>query len=76
MFGENLAAKYELLSLDVREGTVKRVLKRINSILGSLATIFQTLHAAKEFKEHIEATVEGLRDVPEIIDLRDLLEQQ
>ena len=76
MFGEALAAKYELLTFDIKEGAVKRIMKRLNSMLSSLAKVFPALHAVKEFKDHIEATVEGLRQTPEFITLKDVLEQQ
>jgi hypothetical protein len=35
MFGKALAAKWELLGFDIKEGAVKRVLKRLNSMLSS-----------------------------------------
>jgi hypothetical protein len=76
MFGDALAAKYDLLSFDIQEGAVKRVMKRLNSMLSSLAKVFPALHAVKEFKDHIEATVEGLKQTPEFITLKDLLEQE
>src|SRR6185437_1027744 len=50
MFGAKLKAKFNLLSFDIQEGAVKRVLKRLNSILGSLAKVFEPLHIVKEFK--------------------------
>lgn len=74
MFGDVLKAKFELLTFDIREGAVRRVLKRVNSMLSSLAKVFAALHVVKEFKDHVEATIDGLRDSPEIIDLKDLLE--
>ena|SRR6266446_3851337 len=73
MFGDALAAKWELLSFDIQEGAVKRILKRLNSMLSSLSTVFPALHAVKEYKDQLEATVEGLRDAPEFIMLGDLL---
>jgi len=72
MFGDALEAKLALLTLDIREGAIRRVLKRLNSMLDSLAEVFPALHAVKEYKEHVEATVEGQRDVPEMINLGDL----
>jgi hypothetical protein len=74
MFRDPLKAKFALLTLDIREGAVRRVLKRLNSMLDSLADVFPALHAVKEYKDHVEATVEGQRDVPEIIHLGDLSE--
>jgi hypothetical protein len=76
MFGEALASKWELLAADIRAGAVKRVLKRVNSMLGSLAKAFPALHAVKEFKDHIEATIEGMNDIPDLITLKDLLNEQ
>jgi hypothetical protein len=76
MFGEALRSKFDLLMFDFREGAVKRILKRLNSMFSSLAKVFPSLHAVKEFKDHVEATVEGLRDTPEFIDLKDLIEEQ
>jgi len=73
MFGDALAAKWELLSLDIRAGAVRRVLKRMNSMLSSLSKVFPALHAVKEFKDHVEATIEGMQDMPEFIDLKDVL---
>ena len=70
MFGEALAAKFELLRFDIQEGSVKRVFMRLNSMLGSLAIVFHALDAAKEFKEHVEATMDRLSHPPEIIDLK------
>lgn len=76
MFRDALAAKFELLSFDIQEGAIKRILMRLNSMLGSLAKVFPALHAVKEFKDHVEATIEGLNDSPAPISLKDLLEQQ
>jgi hypothetical protein len=76
MFGSALKAKFDLLSFDVQEGAVGRVLKRLNSILGSLAEIFLGIDAVKEFKDHLEATIDGLKNPSEFITLKDLLEQK
>jgi hypothetical protein len=73
MFGDALAAKWKLLSFDIEEGAVKRVLKRLNSMLSSLSKVFPALHAVKEYKDHFEVTVEGLQKPPEFISLGDLL---
>jgi len=69
MFGKALAAKWELLSFDIQEGAVKRILKRLNSMFSSLSKVFPVLHSVMEFKDHVEATVEGLTDTPEFITL-------
>src|SRR6266403_5202931 len=73
MFGDVLAAKWELLSFDIQEGAVKRLMKRLNSMLSSLSKVFPALHAVKEFKDQLEATVESLKDAPEFIMLGDLV---
>ena len=73
MFGQSLTAKFNLLSFDIEEGTVRRVMKRLNSMLGSLAKVFPVLDTVKEFKEHIEATMDSLQNPPEFITLKDLL---
>ena|SRR6267378_5499064 len=76
MFGDSLAAKWELLSFDIREGAVKRLLKRLNSMLSSLSKVFPSLHAVKEFKDHLEVTLEALREPLEFISFGDLLKPQ
>jgi hypothetical protein len=73
MFGDALAAKWELLSFDIQEGAVKRILKRLNSMLSSLSKVFPALHAVKEFKDQLEATVDSLKNTPEFIVFGDLL---
>jgi hypothetical protein len=55
MFGDALAAKWKLLSFDIEEGAVKRVLKRLNSMLSSLSKVFPALHAVKEYKDHLRS---------------------
>ena len=76
MFGESLKAKWELLSFDIQEGAVKRILKRLNSMLSSLSKVFPSLHAVKEFKDHLEATLEGLREPLEFISFGDILKPE
>lgn len=73
MFGDALAAKWELLSFDIQEAAVKRILKRLNTMLSSLSKVFPSLHAVKEFKDQLEATVDGLKNPPEFIMFGDLL---
>lgn len=73
MFGETLSAKIALLEFDIREGAVRRVLKRLNSMFSSLAKVYPMLHAVKELKDHAEATMDSLREPPEFITLEDLL---
>jgi uncharacterized membrane protein YccC len=55
-----LRMKSALLSRDVRRRDWKRVFQRIDSILGSLR--LPGAEAIKEFKEHVEITVERLRE--------------
>jgi hypothetical protein len=76
MFGDSLRAKWDLLSFEMQEGPVKRVLKRLNSMLSSLSMVFPALHAIKEFKDHVEVTIEALREPIEIISFGDLLRPQ
>lgn len=75
MFGRDLEDKFDLLSVDISQGAVKRILKRLNSMLSSLAKVFRSLHAIKEFKDHVEATIEGFKEPPEFISLKDLIEK-
>lgn len=75
MFRETLAAKFSLLSFDLEEGAIKRVLKRLNSMLSSLAKVFPALHCVKELKDHAEATLDGMKQPLEFISLKDLLEE-
>lgn len=75
MFAESLFAKFALLEIDIKAGALKRVLKRLNSMLSSLAKVFPALHAVKEFKDHVEATIDGVNDALEFITLRDLLDE-
>ncbi len=74
MFGASLKAKFELLTFDIKENAVKRVLKRLNSLLGSLAKIFEPLHAVKEIKEHVEIYIEALKEPLELVSLAEVLE--
>jgi hypothetical protein len=48
-----------------------RILK--SHVLSSLAKVFPALHAVKEYKDHVEATIEGRQSVPDTISLGDLL---
>jgi len=75
MFGSQLKAKFALLSFDINGGAVLRVLKRLNSMLGSFAKVFDRLEIVKEYKEHVEITIESLKDAPKFISLKDLLKK-
>lgn len=54
---DSLQFKRNMLSEAIKHGVVARLLKIINSLLGSLTTIFPFLDAVKEYKEHVEAAV-------------------
>lgn len=54
---DSLQFKRNMLSEAIKQGVVARLLKIINSLLGSLTTIFPFLDAVKEYKEHVEAAV-------------------
>lgn len=45
-------------------------------MLSSLSKVFPSLHAVKEFKDHLEATLEGLREPLEFISFGDLLKPE
>ena len=71
MFGETLSAKLALLWDCLRNGSLQPILKTLNSMLGSLAKIFNVLHAVKEFKEMMEVAIErlGTASDPIVIEL-------
>ena len=52
-----LRFKRDMLTETIKERVVARLLKVINSILGSLASVFPFLEAVKEYKEHVEAAI-------------------
>jgi hypothetical protein len=54
---DSLKFKRNMLTAAIKQGVVARTLKIINSILGSLATVFPFLEAVKEYKEHVEAAI-------------------
>jgi hypothetical protein len=60
--GPNLQMKWTLLGFDVKRGRVKRIIKRINSILGSLSSVFPVADVIKEFKDQTEASMGDLDD--------------
>jgi hypothetical protein len=74
MFFEDLKDKLSLLEFDIKEAAIHRVLKRLNSMLGSLAKVFPALHVVKELKEHAEATMDALKQPLNFITMSDLLE--
>jgi hypothetical protein len=52
--------KWKLLDLDLIGGFLGRVLKRLNSLLGSLAKAIFAVELLKEYKDHIEISIEDL----------------
>ena|ERR1700687_4967753 len=54
---DSLQFKRSMLTQAIKQGVVARVLKIINSILGSLTSVFPFLEAVKEYKEHVEAAI-------------------
>lgn len=53
---DSLQFKRDMLT-QAKKGPISRLLKVINSILGSLAKVFGFLEAVKEYKEMIEAAI-------------------
>lgn len=70
--GRNLEAKSTLLGFDFKRGRVKRLIQRINSILGSLSSVFPVADMIKEFKDQTEASLRDLRDTEGPKSLADL----
>jgi hypothetical protein len=60
--GRNLGMKWTLLGFDFKRGRIKRVIQRINSILGSLSSVFPLADVIKEFKDQTEASMGDLED--------------
>lgn len=54
---DSLQFKRGMLTEAMNQGVVGRLLKIVNSILGSLASVFPFLEAVKEYKEQVEAAV-------------------
>ena len=54
---DSLQFKRNMLTETIKEGVVGRLLKIINSILGSLSSVFPFLEAVKEYKEHVESAI-------------------
>ena len=54
---DSLQFKRNMLTEAIKEKVFARLLKIINSILGSLSTVFPFLEAVKEYKEHVEAAI-------------------
>jgi hypothetical protein len=47
---------------DPDSGIMSRIFKRIDSILGSIASVFPLGDLLKEYKEHVEISLEALED--------------
>jgi hypothetical protein len=60
--GLPLRIKALLLLFDVSRGRIKRIINRINSLLGSLSTAFPPAEIIKEFKDQTEASMGDLED--------------
>ena len=58
----SLRMKWTLLLSDVIRGRIKRIIARINSILGSLSSVFPAAETIKEFKDQTEASIGDLQD--------------
>ena len=54
---DSLEFKRNMLTEAIRERVISRILKIINSLLGSLTRVFPFLGAVKEYKELVEAAV-------------------
>ena len=54
---DSLQFKRNMLMEAIKEKVFARLLKIINSILGSLSSVFPFLEAVKEYKEHAEAAI-------------------
>jgi hypothetical protein len=54
---DSLQFKRNILTEAIKQGVVARLLKIINSILGSLTGVFPFLEAVKEYKEQVEAAI-------------------
>lgn len=60
LIGSQLRMKWTLLDLDLNAGLLGRVLKRLNSILSSLAKAIFVVEVLKEFKDHVEISITDL----------------
>ncbi|MGA7630364.1 MAG: hypothetical protein WCB11_06335 [Terriglobales bacterium] len=54
---DSLRFKRDMLTQAIKQGVVSRLLKIVNSVLGSLSHVFPFLEAVKEYKEHAEAAI-------------------
>jgi hypothetical protein len=52
--------KWEVLLEDLTTNAVGRIVKRIDSLLGSLSTVIPGAELMKEYKEHVEISIEHL----------------
>jgi hypothetical protein len=58
--GGQLRMKWEVLLEDLTTNAVGRIVKRIDSLLGSLSTVIPGAELMKEYKEHVEISIEHL----------------
>jgi hypothetical protein len=58
--GRQLRMKWELLLDDINANAVGRIVKRIDSLLGSLSTVIRWAEIMKQYKEHVEISMEDL----------------
>ena len=58
--GRQLEMKDRLLRMDVGTGIVGRIIRRLDSIMGSLASVLPVLEIAREYKEQVEISIEDL----------------
>lgn len=70
--GDSLRMKRTLLFEDGKRGLVKRIIARINSILGSLSSVIPAADVIKQFKDQTEASMGDLRDRKGPKSLKDL----
>ena len=60
LIGNQPVMKKTLLDLDLKAGVLWRVLKRLNSLLGSLAKAIFGVEIIKEYKDHVEISIKDL----------------
>lgn len=70
MAGRQLRMKVELFLEDIQSASIGRILKRCDLILDSLKTAFPLLEAVKEYKEHVEASIENQNDPDSALNTR------
>jgi hypothetical protein len=56
----HLKMKWQLFWEDLLSGRLNLILRRMNSILKSLASVIELSECLAEYKEHVEMTIDGL----------------